>query len=137
MDCVERSRNLLLNDPRIGAKVMKTKYPQGGGADDDRGGYGEGDQFFPASCGCRLYRGQCGDGSGQFTGLSLRGEPMLEKTVTVTGDGIQEPGNFKVPLGTDFAGIIEAAGGLKGSPEKIIAGTRRPREMRCLICTFR
>ena len=121
MDCVERLRNLLLNDPRIGVKVMKTKYPQGAERMMIAAATGReiNSSQLPADAGCivdnvetvaAIYR------------AVIEGELMLEKTVTVTGDGIQEPGNFKVPLGTDFAGIIEAAGGLKGSPEKIIAG---------------
>ncbi len=121
MDCVERLRNLLLNDPRIGVKVMKTKYPQGAERMMIAAATGReiNSSQLPADAGCivdnvetvaAIYR------------AVIEGEPMLEKTVTVTGDGIQEPGNFKVPLGTDFASIIEAAGGLKGSPEKIIAG---------------
>ena len=121
MDCVERLRNLLLNDPRIGVKVMKTKYPQGAERMMIAAATGReiNSSQLPADAGCivdnvetvaAIYR------------AVIDGEPMLEKTVTVTGDGIQEPGNFKVPLGTDFASIIEAAGGLKGSPEKIIAG---------------
>ena len=121
MDCVERLRNLLLNDPRIGVKVMKTKYPQGAERMMIAAATGReiNSSQLPADAGCivdnvetvaAIYR------------AVIEGEPMLEKTVTVTGDGIQESGNFKVPLGTDFASIIEAAGGLKGSPEKIIAG---------------
>lgn len=121
MDCVERLRNLLLNDPRIGVKVMKTKYPQGAERMMIAAATGReiNSSQLPADAGCivdnvetvaAIYR------------AVIEGEPMLEKTVTVTGDGIQEPGNFKVPLGTDFSSIIEAAGGLKGSPEKIIAG---------------
>lgn len=121
MDCVERLRNLLLNDPRIGVKVMKTKYPQGAERMMIAAAAGReiNSSQLPADAGCivdnvetvaAIYR------------AVIEGEPMLEKMVTVTGDGIQEPGNFKVPLGTDFAAVIEAAGGLKGSPEKIIAG---------------
>ena len=121
MDCVERLKNLLLNDPRIGVKVMKTKYPQGAERMMIAAATGReiNSSQLPADAGCivdnvetvaAIYR------------AVIEGEPMLEKTVTVTGDGILEPGNFKVPLGTDFAALIEAAGGLKGSPEKIIAG---------------
>ena len=43
-------------------------------------------------------------------------------TVTVSGDAIAEPQNFRVPLGMDFGEILEAAGGFKTQPEKIVFG---------------
>ena len=73
MDCVERLKNLLLNDPRIGVKVMKTKYPQGAERMMIAAATKKADQFFPASGRCRLYRGQCGDGGGNLSGCHRGG----------------------------------------------------------------
>ena len=42
--------------------------------------------------------------------------------VTVTGDAIKNPGNFKVKNGTNAAELVEAAGGFKSQPEKVISG---------------
>jgi electron transport complex protein RnfC len=39
-----------------------------------------------------------------------RGEPLLSRIVTVTGEGVAEPGNFEVPIGTPFAHLLAAAG---------------------------
>lgn len=50
------------------------------------------------------------------------GQPLIERVVTVTGDGIKEPGNFLVRIGTPFSEVIAAAGGFAGEPEKVIAG---------------
>ena len=42
--------------------------------------------------------------------------------MTVTGDAIKNPSNFKVRTGTNVQELIEAAGGFKTQPEKIISG---------------
>ena len=52
----------------------------------------------------------------------VNGRPCIDRVVTVSGDGIAEPGNFKVPLGINQQELIKAAGGLKGAPEKVISG---------------
>lgn len=41
----------------------------------------------------------------------IHGKPLLERYVTVTGQGIKQPQNFIVPFGTSIETIIEAAGG--------------------------
>ena len=50
------------------------------------------------------------------------GRPLTERIVTVSGDGVNEPGNFRVLLGTNQKELVEAAGGLNGEPEKVISG---------------
>ena len=50
------------------------------------------------------------------------GKPLYERVVTVTGDAVNSPGNFKVKAGTNAAELVEAAGGFKNQPEKVISG---------------
>jgi electron transport complex protein RnfC len=50
------------------------------------------------------------------------GKPLLERVLTVTGDGIMKPKNLRVPLGTSLEDLYEHCGGLKGEPRKMIAG---------------
>ena len=50
------------------------------------------------------------------------GKPSMERVVTVSGDAVNEPGNFKVPFGISQAELVEAAGGFKSEPEKVISG---------------
>jgi len=40
----------------------------------------------------------------------------------VTGDGINNPSNFQVKIGTSYAELAEAAGGLKEGVKKVISG---------------
>lgn len=50
------------------------------------------------------------------------GKPLTHRIVTVTGKGVVHPGNFLVPLGTPMEFLVEAAGGLKGNPGRVLCG---------------
>jgi Na+-translocating ferredoxin:NAD+ oxidoreductase subunit C len=50
------------------------------------------------------------------------GRPLVERIVSVTGEGIKSPKNFITVLGTSVAELIEACGGIQGEPGKIISG---------------
>ena len=40
----------------------------------------------------------------------------------MTGDAIREPRNYLVPIGSNIRQLIEASGGFKSKPEKVISG---------------
>ncbi len=50
------------------------------------------------------------------------GKPLIERVVTVTGEGIVTPSNLMVRIGTLVSGLIEECGGFKGEIGKVIAG---------------
>lgn len=50
------------------------------------------------------------------------GIPLIERIVTVSGHGIQRPGNFKIRIGTMLEHVIHECGGFAGEPGKIIFG---------------
>jgi electron transport complex protein RnfC len=50
------------------------------------------------------------------------GKPLIERVVTVTGEGINRPSNLLVRVGTLIAEVIDECGGLKGAAGKVIAG---------------
>jgi len=50
------------------------------------------------------------------------GKPLIERVVTVTGDGIKEPKNILAKIGTSFDFLIQNCGGFSGEPEKVIMG---------------
>jgi electron transport complex protein RnfC len=54
----------------------------------------------------------------------VKGKPLIERTVTVTGNRVAKPRNLTVRIGTPFAQVIEQAGGIvPGSrPVKVIMG---------------
>lgn len=45
------------------------------------------------------------------------GKPVIERVVTVSGSGVNSPGNFMVRVGTPFFELIGQAGGLSTLPE--------------------
>ncbi len=51
-----------------------------------------------------------------------KGKPMIERVLTITGDGIKEPLNVKARIGALYQDVAEFAGGLTGIPKKIISG---------------
>ena len=52
----------------------------------------------------------------------LRGRPLIERIVTVTGHGVGQPGNFLVPLGTPADVLIQHAGGYTDRVHELIHG---------------
>ena len=50
------------------------------------------------------------------------GMPLVEKCVTIDGSAVKEPKNVIAPIGMSVGDLIEAAGGFKGEPAKILYG---------------
>ena len=51
-----------------------------------------------------------------------KGEPLLTRVTTVSGDAVAEPKNILAPCGTKYADLIAFCGGAKGVPAKVISG---------------
>ncbi len=100
---------------------LKTKYPQGGerqliyavtGRKINSG-------ILPADAGCvvdnaatllAIYEAVC------------ESKPLTSRILTLTGDAMKNPGNFRVPTGMNYQEIVDQAGGFKTEPEKLICG---------------
>ncbi len=50
------------------------------------------------------------------------GKPLIERVVTVTGEGITEPKNLLVKIGTMVSDLVEECGGFKSGVTKVISG---------------
>lgn len=50
--------------------------------------------------------------------------PLVDRVVTVDGSAIKEPKNLLVPIGTPYRYLVEAAGGLKCEPGRVVNGGR-------------
>lgn len=120
-ECIEKLRELVKDIPRMEVKELMTKYPQGGERTLIYATTGReiNSSMLPADVGCvvdnvdtvcAIYR------------AVIQGRPVMDRIVTVTGEGIQNPRNFEVLTGTDMAQLIEAAGGLKDNVPKVISG---------------
>ena len=51
-----------------------------------------------------------------------KGEPLLTRVTTVSGDAVAEPKNILAPCGTKYANLVAFCGGEKGVPAKVISG---------------
>ena len=49
-------------------------------------------------------------------------KPLIDRFITVSGEMINQPGNYRVRIGTLISDIVEECGGLKGHPSKIVLG---------------
>jgi electron transport complex protein RnfC len=52
----------------------------------------------------------------------LHGEPLVSRIVTVTGEGVRQPCNLEVRIGTLMADVIEACGGYTGKVARLLMG---------------
>lgn len=120
-DCIEKLRELTKDEPRMEVMALKTKYPQGGERQLIYATTGRAinSAMLPADAGCVVDNVETMINIYQAV---AEGRPSIDRVVTVSGDAVNEPGNFKVLFGTNQAELIEAAGGFKEEPEKVISG---------------
>lgn len=50
------------------------------------------------------------------------GKPLIERVVTVTGEGIKEPKNLMARVGTKISELIDECGGFRDDVAKVVAG---------------
>lgn len=108
-------------DKSIHITELKTKYPQGAekqlikAVTDRRVPAGK----LPADIGVIVINIAT---AAAIADAFKTGIPAIEKTVTVTGDAINNPSNFRVRTGVPVSFLIEQAGGFKGEAQKLISG---------------
>ncbi|MCR4379321.1 MAG: electron transport complex subunit RsxC [Rhodospirillales bacterium] len=61
------------------------------------------------------------------TALAVRdavrlGRPLISRIVTVSGEAMHNPGNFRVAIGTPIQHLIDFVGGFKVDPERLLLG---------------
>ena len=120
-EAIKKMQELVKDEPRIEVCELQTKYPQGGERSliNAITGRKVNSSMLPADAGCivdnvdtviAIYMAVC------------KTTPLMRRIVTVTGDAVANPQNYNVKIGTNFKELIEAAGGFKTEPEKLIAG---------------
>lgn len=57
-----------------------------------------------------------------LTELLEHGKPLIERVVTVSGDGVRRPANLLVPVGTPIAKVLAHCGGLHPATRQVILG---------------
>lgn len=111
----------LKDEQNIVVNSLKTKYPEGAERQLIYANTGRyiNSKMLPADVGCIVHNV---DTVYAIYEAVTEGKPLIDRLVTLSGDAVSEPCNILVKLGTGCNELIEAAGGLKGTPEKIIAG---------------
>jgi electron transport complex protein RnfC len=120
-DAVSKMNEAVAGEPGIEVIALEVKYPQGAekmlikailGREVPPGG-------LPMDIGVVV----------QNVGTSLAiyeaaryGKPLIERVVTITGEGIKEPRNLMVKVGTQISHLIEECKGFKNGVGKVISG---------------
>ncbi|MBO7144355.1 MAG: electron transport complex subunit RsxC [Salinivirgaceae bacterium] len=120
-DAISKLTELCAKEQGIEVVPLKLKYPQGGEK-----------QLINAVSGREVPSGKLPIDAGavvQNVGTAFavyeavqKNKPLIERIVTVTGDTVKEPSNFKARIGTPVAELIAAAGGDVENSGKIISG---------------
>lgn len=120
-NCISKLKRLTKNENKITVKALKTKYPQGSERQLIYAATGRAinSSMLPADAGCVVNNV---DTVIAVYNAVTYGEPLMYRIVTVTGDAIASPQNFKVRIGTNYHELVEEAGGFKQQPVKIISG---------------
>lgn len=120
-DCIRLLQEQVRGEERISVRVLQTKYPQGAERTLIYAVTGRqiNSSMLPADVGCvvnnvdtvvAIYR------------AVAEGRPLMERIITVTGDAIENPQNYRVRIGMNYRELLEEAGGFRGKPEKIVCG---------------
>ena len=118
---ISNMKNAVEQEDNIEIEVFETKYPQGGekmlikallGREVPEGG-------LPLDVGVIV--NNITTAVAVFEAIT-EGKPLIERTITITGEGISEPTNLYYRIGTKVNDLINNAGGFKGTPGKIILG---------------
>lgn len=120
-DAIEKMQEVTKNEENIKVAILKAKFPQG-----------DSYRMIDSITGRKVpLGGRCKDASSivQNVGTALaigeaikKNKPLYERVITVTGDGVKEPKNLMVKVGTTIGEILEQCGGFDGEPGKIIVG---------------
>ncbi len=118
---ITRLADLTAQEEGVSVCPLKTKYPQGGERMLIHAVTGRDicSKNLPIDAGCVVLN--------VSTAISIyaavcESTPLISTIMTLTGDGMAKPCNVCVPTGTNQAELVEAFGGLRGTPEKLISG---------------
>ena len=120
-EAIKKLTEMVKDEPRITVCPLMTKYPQGGERQLIYAVTGReiNSKMLPADAGCIVDNVE--------TMIAIKhavkdGVPVMKRIATITGDAITTPSNFLYSMGTPYEQLVEAAGGFKVQPEKLVSG---------------
>jgi electron transport complex protein RnfC len=120
-DAIEMMRNTAPEDLDVTVQPLLVKYPQGAekmlikavtGREVPSGA-------LPSAIGALVQNVAT---SANVAAVFATGQPLIERIITVTGQGIRKPGNWVIPFGTKLRDVIEQCGGLSDDAAEIVFG---------------
>lgn len=121
-DAISNLKKIIGDNERIKVVDLNTRYPQGGERVLVYAVTGKkiNSDMIPSDAGAIVINSST---AASIYDAVVNSQPLMTAVVTLAGDGIKNPGNYRVPVGTSYSDIIEAAGGFsENKPKKIIAG---------------
>lgn len=120
-DTFPRIEELIADDDRLQLYPLQCKYPQG--AEKQLINACTGREVpsgkLPADAGCAVFNV---DTAGAVYRRFATGMPVTRRIVTVSGSAVAEPKNLEVRIGTPVEKLIDACGGFKEAPNKLLMG---------------
>jgi len=119
-DAYSKMRAIFLSDPSVSVVLLKVKYPEGAekqlisallNREVPSGG-------LPMDVGVVVQN--VGTAYATYEAVVM-GRPLVERVVTVSGDGVKKKGNYLIRIGTPIQYILEACG-VEDGIKKIIMG---------------
>ncbi len=121
MEAIESMQDASADYDNIEIAALETKYPQGGekmlieailGREVPVGG-------LPLDVGVVVNNTST---AAAVADAVREGKPLIERSITITGRGIESPTNLIYRIGTKLSDLVEQAGGLKENAAKVITG---------------
>ena len=120
-EAIESMQDAVNDEANIEVKILETKYPQGGekmlieailGREVPAGG-------LPLDVGVVVNN----TSTAAAVADAIRdGKPLYERSISITGRGINSPQNLIYRIGINIGDLVEEAGGLKDNAAKVITG---------------
>ncbi len=120
-EAIAALRGLSNGYPAVTLRTLPTRYPQGGekqliqavtGREVPAGA-------LPMAVGCAVFN--VATAAAMWRAVH-EGTPLTSRIVTVSGEGVAQPQNLTVPIGTPLRDVIDAAGGLRDGADRVLCG---------------
>ena len=120
-ECYALFKQLTKEEPRFLVKKMHPKYPQGSERQLIYALTGRtlNAKMLPYEIGCLVFNVDTLTAINQAV---MVGEPLVTRIVTVSGDAVSAPQNFRVRIGMSYRELLEKAGGLRAEAAALLAG---------------
>lgn len=120
-DAIRLMQNRVSGKKNISVLPLAVKYPQG--AEKQLINAATGRQVpsggLPMDVGCLVQN--VGTSMAVYQAVSSQ-RPLIDRVITVTGNGVKTPNNVRARIGTPFMDLIEFCGGYSDSASKLING---------------